>query len=142
MGSSEGDILASIVWISKRIRTGRKAAHVMCQTSRGGGGPGNLGKCFHFQRFYRNIMGKGIISGADIAIHLVDLREEQTWNQSGGAECDSSQCSLVTTGCFDTKTNSILKGNIIKIRSGTDSLLGHIKRITLQGKVSRLESMT
>ena len=76
-------------------------------------------------------MGKGIISGADIAIHLVDLREEQTWNRSGGAECASSQCSLVTTGSFDTKTNSILKGNIIKIRSGTDSLLGHIEKKNL-----------
>ena len=76
-------------------------------------------------------MGKGIICGADIAIQLVDLREEQTWNQSGGAECDSLQCSLVTTGRLDTKTNSILKGNIIKIRSGTDSLLGHIKKKNL-----------
>ena len=77
-------------------------------------------------------MGKGIICGADIAIQLVDLREEQTWNQSGGAECESSQCSVVTTGSLDTKTKSILKGNIIKIRSGTDSLLGHIEKITLQ----------
>ena len=64
---------------------------------------------------HSNIMGKGIICGADIAIQLVDLREEQTWNQSGGAECDSFPCSVLTTGSLDTKTNSILKGNIIKI---------------------------
>ena len=83
------------------------------------------------QRFHSNIMGKGIISGADIANQIVDLREEQTWNQSGGAECDSLQCSLLTTGSLDTKSNSVLKGNIIKIRSGTDSLLGHIEKKNL-----------
>ena len=86
-------------------------------------------------------MGKGIISGADIAIHLVDLRKEQTWNQSGGAERDSLQCSLLTTGSLDTKTNSILKGNIIKIRSGTDSLLGHIEKITLEGNTYGIRNL-
>ena len=105
-----GDIGTSM-WISIRIRPGFRVSGVARDASnkqrrRRAREPGTI-LLVHLQRFHRNIMGKGIISGADVAIQLVDLREEQTWNRSGGAECDRLQCAVKVTGSKWWETNSI-----------------------------------
>ena len=76
-------------------------------------------------------MGKGIIRGADVAIQLVDLREEQTWNRSGGAECERFKSTVKVTGSETVGKQLIIKGIIFKIGPGTEPVLGHLERNTL-----------
>ena len=71
-------------------------------------------------------MGKGIISGADVAIQLVDLREEQTWNRLGGAECERFKSTVKVTGSESVGKQSIIKGVIFKFVPGTVLVLGGI----------------